>query len=127
MESRLLFIIPALIAVTGILFLLGLKFSLPKWLSVSLGGLQADDMRKLTPEHVKDLKRNALFGFPPAIIIMVLVGLGFTFFGFLGGIITALICIAIQFVISAIALNPLYKTAKEIKEELDLATKQDRL
>lgn len=123
MEYRLLFVIPFIIASSGVLFLMCIKHGMPEWLTVRIGGLQPDDMHRLTPEHQKGLRKQTCLGIPPATAVTLLLGWIFSMLS-IENMIIVVICLIIQYVVSTILLTPLFRLAKSIKAELDLHSRE---
>ena len=123
MEVRLLFVIPFVIAASGILFLMCIRHSMPSFLTVTFGGLQADDMRRLTPEQQKDLRKQTFRCVPLTAVVTLLPGLAIALINIQINMIVSIICLLIQIVAATILLTPLFKLAKSIKAELDLDLK----
>ena len=124
MELRLLFIIPFVVAAMGVLFLMSLKHGMPQWLTVAIGGLQAEDMFRLTSEDKKNLRAQTFRCVPIATAVTLLPGLGIFFINIPISMIITAIRLIIQMVLMTILLTPLFKLAKSIKMELDLENKR---
>ena len=124
MELRLLFIIPFVVAAMGIFFLISLKRGMPTWLTATIGGLQPDDMRRLTPEHQQELRAQAFRCVPLAAAVTLLPGLTVYLVDFPINMTITIVCLIIQMAVMTILLTPLFSLAKSIKAELDLENKR---
>ena len=123
MEVRLLFVVPFVIAVSGILFLMSISFGMPKFLTVTFGGLQQEDLRRLTPEQRKGLRGQTFQCVPLSAAITLIPGLAIFLIDIQINMIVTVICLIIQFVATTILLTPLFKLAKSIKTKLDAEAK----
>lgn len=116
-----LFFIPA-----AVFFILAIVFSLaiahvekiPRIISLNIGKLHADDIRRLDPIDRNDLRNQVAFHFVAAAAAALIIGILFIVFGSASNPLLALACNLVAVVVGGFIALGILKKAGALKEKL---------
>jgi len=115
---------PILMTLTGIIFLWCVAYGLPNWLTVKVGGLEAEDLRQLSLEQRDSLQKQSFRCFPPTVCFALLPWLILSVLDMQGNTIAIIAGVIIQIIAMSIIMGPLFDLAKKLKAELDISKRQ---
>ena len=111
-------IVPFVFIICGLSNPIMLKHNIPGWLNVGVGKLNADDIRGLSENQLKDLRKRAFVAFSLSAILTAAIGTAFILFGYGDSAIVSLVCVVMQFAVGAVFIYPLYRMGSLMKKEI---------
>lgn len=122
MLNTLFFITPFVFFLLAVIFPLCITEKIPNWLTVNIGRLNADDIRKLESRKRNHLRNKIVFYFITAVIITLLISLAFVFVGNADNVLLSIPCNIIGLVVGLIIVFRILKTANMLKDEIRIST-----
>lgn len=119
MFSFLFFICPFVFLIQAIIFPLCISKNIPSWLYVNIGGLNANDIRRLNPSQRAYFKRQVIFRFITAVLTTLIIGILFIILGCKDKPLYAVFCNSIGLIVGLSIVLSITKAASKIKKDLE--------
>lgn len=119
------FICPTVFFILAIVFPVSINEKIPHGMDVSIGQINAEDIRKMSSEHRNYLQRKVMIHFSLAFIITLVISIMFYIFADANSIMSPIVCNVIGTAIGlSTALLPIIKVANELKKKVNCLENQ---